>query len=282
MKFGGEANPRAWTLTFVVFGALEIITFMITFLFTRERVQATETKKDSVPVSQGFKALLQNKYWFIATINLILIFVVQGVSNSAEAYYTKQVLGNSDLVGTFGVAFQLTQIICMVTFIAPLVKKFGKRNVLLAGAVVMTIGYAIMGIGVKSMQLLIAGCVLRGIGNAGVSACQFAMVTDTIEYGEWKTGIRTEGLVNSAASFGQKIGNGLSVLILSIILNIGGYVGTAATQTAGAIMSIKAAYIYVPILLTAVQFVILLFYKLDKEYPAILADLQKRRIREMV
>ncbi len=110
-------------------------------------MQATETKKDSVPVSQGFKALLKNKYWFIATINLILIFVVQGVSNSAEAYYTKQVLGNSDLVGTFGVAFQLTQIICMVTFIAPLVKKFGKRNVLLAGAVVMTIGYAIMGIG---------------------------------------------------------------------------------------------------------------------------------------
>lgn len=280
--FGGEANPRAWTLTFVVFGALEIITFMITFLFTRERVQATETKKDSVPVSQGFKALLKNKYWFIATINLILIFVVQGVSNSAEAYYTKQVLGNSDLVGTFGVAFQLTQIICMVTFIAPLVKKFGKRNVLLAGAVVMAVGYAIMGIGAKSMQLLIAGCVLRGIGNAGVSACQFAMVTDTIEYGEWKTGIRTEGLVNSAASFGQKIGNGLSVLILSIILNIGGYVGTAATQTAGAIMSIKAAYIYVPILLTAVQFLILLFYKLDKEYPAILADLEKRRIREMV
>ena len=181
---------------------------------------------------------------------------MQGVSNSAEAYYTKQVLGNSDLVGTFGVAFQLTQIICMVTFIAPLVKKFGKRNVLLAGAVVMTIGYAIMGIGAKSMQLLIAGCVLRGIGNAGVSACQFAMVTDTIEYGEWKTGIRTEGLVNSAASFGQKIGNGLSVLILSIILNIGGYVGTAATQTAGAIMSIKAAYIYVPILLTAVRFTI--------------------------
>ena len=75
---------------------------------------------------------------------------------------------------------------------------------------------------------------------------------------------------------------GLKEFPRPLILNIGGYVGTAATQTAGAIMSIKAAYIYVPILLTAVQFVILLFYKLDKEYPAILADLQKRRGREMV
>lgn len=280
--FGGESNPRAWTLTFVVFGALEIITFMITFLFTRERVQNTENKKDSVPISAGFKALLQNKYWFIATLNLILIFVVQGVSNSAEVYYARQVLGNSDLVGTFGVAFQLTQIVCMVTFTAPLVKKFGKRNVLLAGAIIMVAGYAIMGIGAGSLPVLIAGCIFRGIGNAGVSACQFAMVTDTIEYGEWKTGIRTEGLINSAASFGQKIGNGLSTVLLGAVLSIGGYVGTAATQTTSAITAIKAGYIYIPIALTVVQFVVLLFYKLDKEYPSILADLQKRQNKNNV
>lgn len=275
--FGGENNPTAWTMTFVVFGAVEIVTFMITFLFTRERVQTSSTKKENIPISQGFKALLKNKYWFIATINLVLIFVVQGVSNSAEAYYVKQVLGNSDLVGTFGVAFQLTQIICMVTFIAFFVKKFGKRNVMFVGAAVMAIGYAIMGIGSSSLPVMILGCMLRGVGNAGISACQFAMVTDTIEYGEWKSGLRTEGLINSAASFGQKIGNGLSMLLLSAILSIGGYVGTAATQTASAITAIKAGYIYVPIALTVVQLVVLLFYKLDKEYPSILADLQARQ-----
>lgn len=276
VKFFGD-NARAWTYTFVVFGALEIITFMITFLFTRERVNTSEDKRMLVPISLGFKALVKNKYWFMATLNLVLIFIAQGVNGSSEVYYAKEVLGNGNLVGTFSVALQVTQIVCMF-FIAGFVKKFGKRNVLMTGAAIMIVGYGIMGIGAESLPILIAGCMLRGVGNAGISACMFAMVTDTIEYGEWKTGIRTEGLINSAASFGQKIGNGLSNVVMGAILAAGGYVGTAATQTASAISAIKVSYIYVPIVLTVAQIIVLAFYHLDKEYDTILENIKKRCI----
>lgn len=276
VKFLGD-NARAWTYTFVVFGALEILTFMITFLFTRERVNTNDDKRMEVPVILGFKALVKNKYWFMATLNLVLIFIAQGVNGSSEVYYAKEVLGNGNLVGTFSVALQVTQIICML-FIAGFVKKYGKRNVLMAGAAIMIVGYGIMGSGGENLPVLIVGCMLRGIGNSGISACMFAMVTDTIEYGEWKTGIRTEGLINSAASFGQKIGNGLSNVLMGAILAVGGYVGTATTQSASAISAIKVSYIYVPIILTAVQMVVLAFYHLDKEYNSILEDIKKRRI----
>lgn len=276
VKFFGD-DARAWTYTFVVFGALEIITFMITFLFTRERVNTSEDKRMSIPISLGFKALVKNKYWFMATLNLVLIFIAQGVNGSSEVYYAKEVLGNGNLVGTFSVALQVTQIVCMF-FIAGFVKKFGKRNVLMTGAAIMIVGYGIMSIGAERLPVLIAGCMLRGVGNAGISACMFAMVTDTIEYGEWKTGIRTEGLINSAASFGQKIGNGLSNVVMGAILAAGGYVGTAATQTASAISAIKVSYIYVPIVLTVAQIIVLAFYHLDKEYDTILENIKKRRI----
>ena len=273
--FGNDAH--AWTYTFIVFGILEIITFMITFLGTKERVgNDPESKKENVPVKDGFKALVKNKYWFMATLNLILIFIAQGVNGSAEVYYTKNVLGNSNLIGTFSVALQVTQIICMF-FIAIFVKKYGKRNVLMAGATIMIIGYGIMAVAGANVPVLIIGCAARGIGNSGISACMFAMVTDTIEYGEWKTGVRTEGLINSAASFGQKLGNGLSTVLLGVILNIGGYVGSAKVQTSGALTSIKAGYIYVPIILTVIQIVVLYFYHLDKEYEGILADLNGRK-----
>lgn len=276
VKFFGN-DARAWTYTFIVFGILEIITFMITFLGTKERVgNDPEAKKEHVPVADGFKALAKNKYWFMATLNLILIFIAQGVSGSAEVYYTKNVLGNSNLIGTLSVALQVTQIICMF-FIAIFVKKYGKRNVLMAGAVIMIIGYGIMAAAGASVPVLIIGCVARGIGNSGISACMFAMVTDTIEYGEWKTGVRTEGLINSAASFGQKLGNGLSTVLLGAILNIGGYVGSAKVQTSGALTAIKASYIYVPIILTVIQIVVLYFYHLDKEYEGILNDLNGRK-----
>ena len=174
--FGNDAH--AWTYTFIVFGILEIITFMITFLGTKERVgNDLESKKENLPVKDGFKALVKNKYWFMATLNLILIFIAQGVNGSAEVYYTKNVLGNSNLIGTFSVALQVTQIICML-FIAIFVKKYGKRNVLMAGAAIMIIGYGIMAVAGTSVPVLIIGCAARGIGNAGISACMFAMVTD--------------------------------------------------------------------------------------------------------
>lgn len=86
VKFFGD-DARAWTMTFVVFGFLEIVTFMITFLFTRERVNTTEDENRlKIPVSLGFKALVKNKYWFMATLNLILIFIAQGINGSAEVY----------------------------------------------------------------------------------------------------------------------------------------------------------------------------------------------------
>ena len=159
VKFFGD-NARAWTYTFVVFGALEILTFMITFLFTRERVNTNDDKRMEVPVILGFKALVKNKYWFMATLNLVLIFIAQGVNGSSEVYYAKEVLGNGNLVGTFSVALQVTQIICML-FIARFVKKYGKRNVLMAGAAIMIAGYGIMGSGGENLTVLIVGCMLQ-------------------------------------------------------------------------------------------------------------------------
>ena len=63
----------------MVFGCISIIFFMITFLFTKERVTEDNSNNQvKVPVIQGFKALIKNKYWFIMTLTLVLIFVVMG------------------------------------------------------------------------------------------------------------------------------------------------------------------------------------------------------------
>ena len=65
---------------------------------------------------------------------------------------------------------------------------------------------------------------------------------------------------------------------LDAILSIGGYVGTAASQSASAITAIRTSYIYVPIILTVIQIIVLFFYHLDEEYDSILNDLKSRRI----
>ena len=120
-------------------------------------------------------------------------------------------------------------------------------------------------------------CAVKGIGNAAISSCMFAIVSDTIEYGEWKTGYRTEGLINSASSFGFKVGNGLGSAMLGWILALGGYAEGAITQNSGAIMSIEALFIYIPVVITVLQVLIMIFYKLDKEYDSVVEDLNEGR-----
>ena len=124
--------------------------------------------------------------------------------------------------------------------------------------------------------LIIACSVLRGVASACMGATMWAMVSDTIDYGEWKTGNRTEGLVNSACSFGYKIGNGLGSAILGWIISFGGYVDTAAVQSTQAVFSVKLAFAIIPIVIYVVIIVLLQGYKLDQEFDGIIEDLEKR------
>ncbi len=161
-------------------------------------------------------------------------------------------------------------------FIAMLVKKYGKRNVFTLGLVLDIIGMMILNFSNGAMSLIVVSSVIRGVGNACGGATMWAMVSDTIDYGEWKTGVRTEGLVNSACSFGYKIGNGIGSALLGLILEIGGYVGEAATQTASALTSIRVCFVWIPIVVYIAGLIIMKFYHLDKEFPGIIEELKKR------
>lgn len=272
-------NAAAWTKTFVVFGFVSIAAFLCTFFGTKERVRAAENEgevqTEDVPFVTGIKALFKNKYWIMMTGMLALFFLMYSVNGGATVYYAKDILGDKNLVSTINGIFNIVQI-CGMFFIAMLVKKFGKRNVFALGLVLDIVGMLVLNFSGGSMAIIVVSSVIRGIGNACGGATMWAMVSDTIDYGEWKTGYRTEGLVNSACSFGYKIGNGIGSALLGLILEIGGYVGTAAVQTESALTSIKVCFVWIPILVYACGLVIMKFYHLDKEFDGIIADLKTR------
>ena len=273
-------NASAWTKTFVVFGFVSIAAFLCTFFGTKERVRANEAGEqkveENVPFVTGIKALFQNKYWIMMTGMLALFFLMYSVNGGATVYYAKDILGDKNLVSTINGIFNIVQILG-IFFIAMLVKKFGKRNVFSLGLILDIIGMLVLNFLGGFMPVIVVSSVIRGIGNACGGATMWAMVSDTIDYGEWKTGYRTEGLVNSACSFGYKIGNGIGSALLGVILEVGGYVGNAAAQTASALTSIRICFVWIPIAVYACGLIIMKFYHLDKEFDGILADLKARK-----
>ena len=83
-------------------------------------------------------------------------------------------------------------------------------------------------------------------------------------------------MVNSACSFGYKVGNGLGSAILGWIISFGGYNDSALVQTSQAIFSVKMAFAIIPIAIYVVIMILLKNYKLDKEFDGIIDDLKKR------
>lgn len=275
VEFFGD-NAAAWSKTFGVFGLIATVLFIINFAGCKERVKPAvkDGEEKDVPIKEGFISLAKNKYWIMVTVMLALIFISMALYGGATVYYAKTVLGNRDLVAPLGNAVYIAQIAAMF-FVAFFVKKFGKRNVMIAGCALSIVGFGLM-LMTTNYYLLIACSVLRGVAAACMGATMWAMVSDTIDYGEWKTGNRTEGLVNSACSFGYKIGNGLGSAILGWIITFGGYVDTAEVQSASAIFSVKLAFAIIPIAIYVIIILILSNYKLDKEFDGIIADLKKR------
>lgn len=277
VEFFGN-NAAAWTKTFCVFGVLAVAAFLINFFGTKERVKPVASEAGvevKVPFGVGIMALFKNKYWIMMTGMLALFFLMYSVNGGATVYYAKDILGDKNLVGTINGIFNIVQIAGMF-FIAMLVKKFGKRNVFALGLVFDIIGMLALNFSGGTMSLIVISSIIRGIGNACGGATMWAMVSDTIDYGEWKTGVRTEGLVNSACSFGYKIGNGIGSALLGLILEVGGYVGEAAVQSVSALNSIKLCFVWIPIIIYLIGLGIMGFYHLDQEFAGIIEDLKKR------
>ena len=160
-----------------------------------------------------------------------------------------------------------------------IISKIGKQKIAISGVAISFIGYAMVLLNPTSYAVLYIAAIIKGVGNAALSGVMYGMLADTVEYNDWKSGIRAEGLVFSANSIGQKIGSGIGSAVLGWVLAAFGFVSSSAAQPASAISGIRVIFLYVPLVVFAIMFIILLFYKLDKEYGHIVEDLEKRAKR---
>lgn len=273
--FGG--GQFGWIITFLIFGSIGSALFLFTFKTTKERVKpaSKEQQLKTVPFKESIRTLGKNKYWALVTLFIFMTYIFNGLNSGALIYYSQYVLDNILLVGLISTAYAVFILAGMV-IVAPITKRFGKRNAIIVGELITIVGYLVMLIDLTNITLIIAGTVIRGIGKAPINGSMFAMLGDTIEYGEWKTGIRNEGMVYSGGSMGIKVGSGLGVALIGWVLAFGGYVGGSEVQTDAALFSIQALFVYIPMAITVLMIVLMTFYNLDKKYPQIIKDLQAR------
>ena len=108
------------------------------------------------------------------------------------------------------------------------------------------------------------------------------MVNNCVEYNDYKFGKRIVGMTNSANSFGSKIGSGIGASLIGWLLGWAGYNAVLETQPASVDTAIFAFSIYIPLALFVIMFIILLKNDLEKRYPQIVEELQRRKADENI
>ena len=269
----------------MIFGVLAAVLLLITFAGTKERTNLekntakVQKKEDKISVWESFKLLFKNKYFLLVTVIFVVDYTILGVNNGLRIYYARDVLGNAALMGTLTLCFILPKMIGNLVF--PYINKFlGKWKSLMLGYGLEILGLLVMAFTETSFTTAAIGLVCLGIGGIPHNAGLFAMVADVIDYGEWKTGVRLDGLTNSVTSFGMKVGAGLGSAIVGWGLAWAAYDGALGAQTAATISGIKTVFTIVPVVLIVAGAIALFFCNLDKIYPQIAKGLEEKRAKE--
>lgn len=273
-----QNEQAAWIIVTAVYAAVSVFVLINTYITCTERVQTAQKVKENIPFLKALKATVTNPYFLIALGLMLFYTVYQIIIGTDLTYYCQYVLNDVDLVMPLSAAEKIATI-AGIALLPRILPRFGKRSLICVGCLVGIAGQLIFLLNITSVPLGIVTCIMRGIGIAPFYGVQYSLPSDAIEYGHWKTGMRIEGLMFSSMSMGQKAGSGFTSAIMGAVLSMAAFDGlkaTAAEQAPAAIEAIKSFYLYVPIGIWLIMFLIAACYRLDRKYDRMMGELMAR------
>jgi len=263
----------------IIIGIFVIVGYLLTFFFTKEHFKDAEENTSKSSFGSALRAVAKNGPFFLLTGLNIVGSLRLGLLSGLVIYFVKHALGLTD---TFLTIMLMTFFICMIIGAIFGPKYFAwtdykKGNIYLAIAGIL--GSVILMIDPTNLIFIFIFLVINGLAQGVGNMSGYPMYGDVVEYGHWKTGIRSQGLIFSSFTLCQQISAGLGAFLISIVLSVTGYTAAAAVQTPQTVNGIMIAFVGLPVLLNIVRIVMYCFYKIDKKmYKQIIAELEERNV----
>ena len=272
----GESS-HGYAVTAGIFAAMGVLGFLVCFLGTRENIKVKRQRGEKETMKDYFKVIFTNAP--LGAVILMTLFTISAMNtnNQMMVFYAQYNLGNIGLQPIINFIMMGSSVVG-VLMVPSLTKHFGQKKVavisLFIGAVANAINY-ILPTNLYTFVLFVTiGYVALAIPN-GIT---WALVSNTIDFGEWHTGNRKEGITYAAFNFSRKIAQSIAAIVSSGLLALTGYVANHA-QTAEALNGIKVAMtLYPAICLTAAGIILAFLFRLDdKKFNRLSNDLDHGR-----
>ncbi len=285
-KDSGANDARGYLYTVSIYAILAAILFVVTFKWTKERVEPQ--KKEPSSLKEDLKDLSKNVSWFIMIGAGVATLIFNSLRDGSMMYYFKYYIKDQDvpwfgetgwesLAATYMTMWLIANIIGVV-LATPAAKVIGKKSTFILAMLIAAVTSIILyWIDPSQIILIYVLNVIIGIAAGIVLPLIWSMYADISDFSEWKNGRRATGLIFSSSSMSQKMGWTLGGAIAGGILATYGFEANVE-QSAESIKGIRLMLSVYPGLGALLSVCFMYFYKLDDTFMKKIAE-ELRAIR---
>jgi sugar (glycoside-pentoside-hexuronide) transporter len=275
LALGAGLATRGYQLTALVYALMCWAALWYTFATCRERYVAPAA--GGLSVTRLLRLLRQNTPFLLLFGSFVFFVSAVFTRGTATVYYMTYNTGQPGLLGPLlasGTVASMAGIVLSQVCAGFL----GKRRTFILGLCLWSACSAGMYLAAQPAVLPVFLWYFSAYVGMGISFGLFwSLIADTVEYGEWRTGIRAEGGIYSVASFLLKLCSAVAGIVPAAVLDLTGYAPNAA-QSTQALSGINWLMTLFPALFGLLAIVPLLFYRLDEaQFGNIVAELRQRQ-----
>ena len=275
--FGGGEEALGFIYLGMVAGLTAVLILSITVYFVKER--NFEFNQSELPSFKKVSQSVASNYPFWIVFGSILILGSTTLMfNNNLIYFAKYYLDLHEYQGLIlGVSSGVSFLVIPIWAFAAL--KIGKKNAWMISMIFLLIGFITFYFyPIKSLNELLIILGLIGIGNGATGILFWSMLPDTIEYGEWKSGIRTESSLYGFMTFAQKGAIAFAAVILGMALTAIGFEPNQV-QTQETLDGLKSLMTWIPLAGACISFILVYFYPIDKAFhKKLIQDIEDRKL----
>lgn len=286
-------DKSKWIVTMSILSCLALPLTLMEYYFTKERVTMEDINKkeeEKIPYKNLLKAIFTDKYMVLILLYFLIYTVGTQFKNLGLVYFCNYVLGTYNDGKTQTMISVIGGIPMGIGIFAvwPLAKKFGKRNLTIAGFVLYAIGSAICWICPTNMVVVLVGQFIKNIGGLPCSYVFMALFADVLDHLEWKHNFRCDGIAMSIYNIIAVTSVGIVTGLFNMLLSKSGYVApslvngetVAAVQSVATKNAITFSFVGLETITAIILIVILAFINVEKHIDKEQAEIKARKENE--
>ena len=244
------------------YGVVVAAILLATFFSVRERVE--QEREPRVTLRQSIRVLTANPPYLLLTGGMFLFMIAVGMTASGVNYLFKYNLRAESSASLALLALLGTSFLFIPVYLQ-LANRTSKRLSFVVGmSILAAVLAALWFVGERSVGLTIGLFVAAGVGMSAIYFCPWAMLPDTVEYSQWKLGVRREGILFGTFFLAQQLGSAVALFIQGMGLHLAGYVANAE-QSARSLAGIRLLMSLIPLAFVLAGIVLISFYSISAE-----------------